>query len=116
MKEQYRDVPTKEVHRNVRKGNGDRAIGGVYTKFMQENPLKTIEKRTCDCKTDKFESGVILDPFAGAGTTGLVADRLGKNAILIELNAEYVEIIKKRIYGDNPLFNDLEQDEHSKVD
>lgn len=34
--------------------------------------------------------GTVLDPFGGAGTTGLVADRLGRNAILMELNPKYV--------------------------
>ena len=43
--------------------------------------------------------GVVLDPFGGAGTTGLVAKRNNQNAILIELNSEYVEIIKNRADG-----------------
>jgi DNA modification methylase len=41
--------------------------------------------------------GMVLDPFGGSGTTGLVADRHGRNAILIELNPEYIEIAKKRL-------------------
>lgn len=49
----------------------------------------------------------ILDPFAGAGTTGLVADRLGRNAILIELNPAYVEMSRKRIYDDAPMFAEV---------
>jgi len=48
--------------------------------------------------------GTVLDPFGGAGTTGLVADRLGRDAILIELNPDYAEIARKRISGDAPLF------------
>lgn len=40
--------------------------------------------------------GTALDPFAGTGTTGEVADELGCNAILIELNPVYVEMQKKR--------------------
>jgi DNA modification methylase len=46
----------------------------------------------------------VLDPFAGAGTTLLVADRLGRDAIGIELNPEYVTMAEQRIYGDAPLF------------
>jgi len=46
------------------------------------------------------EGGTVLDPFGGAGTTGLVADRLGRNAILIELNPEYAEMARKRIDKD----------------
>jgi DNA modification methylase len=48
--------------------------------------------------------GTVLDPFGGAGTTGLVADRLGRNAILIELNPEYAAMAKRRITNDAPLF------------
>ncbi len=40
--------------------------------------------------------GVVLDPFAGSGTTGKVAQDLGRKAILIELVPEFLEIIKKR--------------------
>jgi DNA modification methylase len=50
------------------------------------------------------EGGTVLDPFGGAGTTGLVADRHHRNAILIELNPEYVEMARKRIFNDAPLF------------
>jgi len=42
------------------------------------------------------EGGVVLDPFAGSGTTGKVAYDLGRSAILIELVPEYLNIIKKR--------------------
>lgn len=48
--------------------------------------------------------GAVLDPFGGAGTTGLVADRLGRDAVLIELNPDYAEIARRRIHGDSPLF------------
>lgn len=48
--------------------------------------------------------GTVLDPFGGSGTTGLVADRLGRSAILIELNPEYCQMAKRRINGDAPLF------------
>jgi hypothetical protein len=40
--------------------------------------------------------GTVLDPFGGSGTTAQVADELGRNAILIELNPVYVEMQKGR--------------------
>ncbi len=49
--------------------------------------------------------GTVLDPFAGAFTTCLVADRNDRNSIGIELNPKYIEMGKKRIYDDSPLFN-----------
>lgn len=51
--------------------------------------------------------GVVLDPFGGAGTTGLVADRLQRNAILVELNPEYVDIARRRISRDAPLLTEV---------
>lgn len=41
--------------------------------------------------------GTVLDPFFGAGTTGLVAKRLGRACIGIELNASYIDIASKRL-------------------
>lgn len=40
---------------------------------------------------------MVLDPFGGAGTTGLVADQLGRDCTLIELNPEYAEMARKRL-------------------
>ena len=45
----------------------------------------------------------VLDPFSGAGTTALVASRLNRRAIGIELNPEYGEMCKDRITADAPL-------------
>jgi len=42
------------------------------------------------------KTGIVLDPFAGSGTTMIVAEKLGRNSIGIELNPKYVELIKKR--------------------
>lgn len=41
--------------------------------------------------------GVVLDPFIGSGTTGVVAHNLGRHYVGIELNPKYVEIAKRRI-------------------
>lgn len=51
--------------------------------------------------------GVVLDPFGGAGTTGLVADRHGRDAVLIELNPEYAQMASRRIHSDAPLFAEV---------
>lgn len=48
------------------------------------------------------ENGTVLDPFGGSGTTGAVARELGRQAILIELNPEYVGLIRKRLLSVNP--------------
>ncbi len=51
--------------------------------------------------------GIVLDPFSGSGTTGITAHKEGRNTILIEKEASYIEIIKKRIAdleAETPLF------------
>ena len=40
---------------------------------------------------------IVLDPFCGSGTTGVVANRLGRNFIGIDLSEEYLQITKKRL-------------------
>jgi DNA modification methylase len=53
------------------------------------------------------KGGTVLDPFFGAGTTGLVADRLGRNCIGIELNPEYAALAERRLNADAPLFAEV---------
>ena len=60
----------------------------------------------CDCNADTVPC-TVLDPFGGAGTVGLVADRLGRDAILIELNPDYADMARERIRADAPLFADV---------
>ena len=43
------------------------------------------------------KDGIVLDPFAGSGTTGVVAKRLGRSSIMIEISPEYCNIIKERM-------------------
>jgi DNA modification methylase len=60
------------------------------------------------CKCDgAIVPCTVLDPFGGAGTTGLVADRLQRDAILIELNPKYASMAERRIAGDSPLFSQM---------
>lgn len=50
-------------------------------------------------------NGVVLDPFSGSGTTGVVAMRHGRNYIGCELNRAYVEMSHRRILRDQSLLN-----------
>tara|TARA_R100000697_G_scaffold36076_2_gene47886 strand:+ start:3163 stop:4005 length:843 start_codon:yes stop_codon:yes gene_type:complete len=54
------------------------------------------------------EGGTVLDPFGGSGTTALVANSHNRDAVLIELNEEYIEIAKKRLGVGTDLFNKIE--------
>jgi len=54
--------------------------------------------------------GVVLDPFGGAGTTGMVADRHGRDAILIELNPDYAAMARERLHKDAGIFAAIRHD------
>ena len=62
---------------------------------------------SCGCPPADPVPATVLDPFGGAGTTGLVADRLQRDAILIELNPEYAEMARRRIAKDARLFTEI---------
>jgi DNA modification methylase len=51
---------------------------------------------TCECGVDTV-SAVVLDPFAGTGTTLAVAQQLGRHALGIELNPDYIQLTKQRL-------------------
>ena len=53
------------------------------------------------------EGGTVLDPFGGAGTTGLVANNHNRDAILIELNQDYIDLATKRLHVECGMFLDL---------
>jgi DNA modification methylase len=55
------------------------------------------------------EGDTVLDPFAGSGTTGVVALRHNRNFVGCELNPSYCEMARKRIYDDSPMFNREEE-------
>lgn len=58
---------------------------------------------SCKCEA-AVVSCTVLDPFGGAGTTALVADRLQRNAIIIELNESYASMARRRIEKDAGMF------------
>lgn len=50
---------------------------------------------------------IVLDPFAGSGTVGVVALRHGRQFIGTELNPKYAALAEQRIFSDAPLFNEV---------
>ena len=53
------------------------------------------------------EGDTVLDPFSGSGTTGIVALKLNRNAILIDTKAEYITLMKERFSEHFNLFNEV---------
>jgi DNA modification methylase len=87
-----------------------RSAQGPSGNGLGVRPVQTLGfAPSCSCATNTGAGrSVVLDPFGGAGTTGLVADRLGRDAILCELNPEYAALAESRILNDNPLFSTVE--------
>jgi len=102
---------------------GERAVGasggvlsGGTAKSTLGSPNGTLTGQSitvgwqpgCRCDAGDPVPCTLLDPFNGAGTTGLVATRFGRNYIGIELNHDYVAMAERRITNDAPLFNTVE--------
>lgn len=71
---------------------GENSLGKNKDTYKKE----FIGYTDCGCNSE-WEPGVVLDPFMGAGTTAVVAERLGRRWLGIELNPEYINIAEKRI-------------------
>lgn len=95
--------PNPDASRNLR------SVWEIGTEPFKEAHFATFPTRLAETciKAGCPAGGVVLDPFGGAGTVGLVADRLQRNAILIELNPEYAAMAERRIRGDTPMFAEV---------
>lgn len=67
--------------------------------------VKPVELMQYLCRLITPPGGIVLDPFTGSGSTGIAALREGFRFIGLEREAEYIEIARRRIANDNPLFN-----------
>lgn len=92
-----------------------KAKGGADDDVMRE-ASERIHREACEVIDDKRSSlcraasgipvkrAVVIDPFGGAGTTALVADRLQRDGVIIEMNPGYAEMARKRIDADAGMF------------
>jgi DNA modification methylase len=99
-----RERPNEYVKRSPRDESGSNCINqlvaGVRNTTVGWGP-------TCKCESAEPIPCTVLDPFGGAGTVGLVAQNLGRDAILCELNPTYAEMAERRIHSSQPLFADV---------
>ncbi len=90
-----------------------RAAVGCADRMDADEPrmlsqCKTIGwQPTCACDVHLAQPATVLDPFFGAGTTGMVADQLGRNCIGIELNASYAAMAERRVRDDAGMFAEV---------
>jgi site-specific DNA-methyltransferase (adenine-specific) len=101
---------------------GDPRRGRSMSNSNSHDTPRTPEIRTlgfepsCACNADPTP-GVVLDPFAGAGTTGIVAARNRRSFVGLELNPEYAQMARDRIETDlrighrNPQRVDVDPDQ-----
>ena len=80
-------------------GRNKRTVWTINPKPFKEAHFAVYPEELCETpiKAGCCEGGIVLDPFFGSGTTGLVALKQNKKFIGIELNPEYIEIAKKRL-------------------
>ena len=84
------------------KGDDDKIKRGnsllQHTESTHHNFTRDInsEVKKCDCDAPTH-AGIVLDPFVGSGTTALVARKLQRHYIGIDLNADYVTMANKRL-------------------
>ena len=92
----------------IREKRNKRNVWTIPTKPFKDAHFATFPPKLIEpcIKAGCPEGGIVLDPFGGSGTTGIVAALNNRNAILIELNEEYINIAKKRIDKEIGLFNE----------
>lgn len=83
-----------------------RSVWTVATTPLREAHFATFpEKLIVDCiKAGCPDGGIVLDPFFGSGTTGIVSRKLDRNYIGCEINASYIKIAKKRMRNELGIF------------
>jgi DNA modification methylase len=97
-----RERTTKsEYDAKGRTTNGPRSAARKHLEYGTAGFAQRLEKRVTttgftDCGHGAYVPGVVLDPFAGSGTTLAVARDLGRKSIGIELSPEYVRLIEQR--------------------
>lgn len=89
----------ERVLRNSLEGRNKRCVWSINPKPFKEAHFAVFPEELCitPIKAGCPENGIVLDIFFGAGTTGLVALKLNRKFIGIELNSKYIEIATKRL-------------------
>lgn len=110
-----RDTETSYENPGNRSTNGPRSEERKHIEHGTAGYAQRLEKRVatlgwkagCQCNADTRIPCTVLDPFSGAGTTGVVAERFGRKYIGIELNPDYAAMSERRIDSTMPLLKDL---------
>ena len=104
MNERGKDA-VMQIH--LDRGRNKRCVWRICPKPFEEAHFAVYPEELCEIPIMAGcpEKGIALDPFAGAGTTAVVAKKLVRNYIGIELNPAYVKMSEERLRGTpTPLF------------
>tara|TARA_R100001480_G_scaffold89736_2_gene96533 strand:+ start:357 stop:1355 length:999 start_codon:yes stop_codon:yes gene_type:complete len=87
-----------------------RSVWTVITESYEDSHFATYPKKLIEpCILAACpEGGTVLDPFGGSGTTGVVAVAHNRNAVLCELNKDYIKIMEKRLDKELGMFHTRE--------
>ena len=88
-------------------GRNKRSVWTITTRPFRDAHFATFPPELVEpcIKAGTKVGDLVLDPFSGAATVGLVARRLQRRYIGLELNPEYCEMGRRRVESDAPLFN-----------
>ena len=89
--------------RNISSERAEQKIAQHLAQPKSRYPVRHIALgwKSCTCNAG-FRPALVLDPFMGAGTTAVVAKKLGRNFIGFELNPSYVKMAQERLASTKP--------------
>ena len=95
---------TKFNYWDMKRLNNNIQMKNIWEYWAEKNPFKhPATKQPIILEyvllAGSNEGDLILDPFAGSGTTGYVAQGLGRKCIMVEISRDYCKLIKERIEG-----------------
>ena len=106
VRQPYKNLNDKRIQKRIAEGK----TGAKLYDWWKINQVKNVSKEKTEhpCQipeklikniilTTATKNDTIIDVFAGSGTTGIVAEKLGYNSILYEIDTKYCDIIVERL-------------------
>ena len=100
-------VKSEDANADTCDALGWNRANAIGNRDPQRHVTRTITlgwEKDCTCPTDDTRPAVVLDPFAGSGTTVAAALAVGRRGIGCELNPDYAALAEERIRSVNPSF------------
>ena len=106
VRQPYKNLNDKRIQKRIKEGK----IGAKLYDWWNINQVKNVSKEKTEhpcqipeeiinkiIRTTANKGDLIIDPFGGSGTTGKVAQDLGFNSIMYDIDIEYCDIMSSRI-------------------